>query len=114
MVFGHLSIGRSRYPPSAEWERCAGLITWTNDMTSAMSESDSVDEAVQRVREAFENVVNETEEMSEQAKESVEEAVDDSQIGRASCRERVSQRRRVSTPTPNGCDGGSRNRVAMA
>lgn len=81
MVFGHLSIGRRRYPPSAvvpeEWERCAGLITWTNDMTSGMSESDSVDEAVQRVREAFENVVNETEEMSEQAKESVEEAVDD-------------------------------------
>ncbi|WP_187695768.1 hypothetical protein [Haloplanus rubicundus] len=42
-----------------------------------MSESDSVDEAVQRVRDTFENVVTETEEMSEQAKQSVEDAIDD-------------------------------------
>jgi hypothetical protein len=33
-----------------------------------MNESDAVDEAVQRVRDAFENVVNETEEVSEASK----------------------------------------------
>jgi len=48
-----------------------------NNMYRVMSESDSVDEAVQRVRDTFENVVNETEEMSEQAKEGVEDAIDD-------------------------------------
>ena len=36
-----------------------------NNMYRVMSESDSVDEAVQRVRDTFDNVVNETEEMSE-------------------------------------------------
>ena len=48
-----------------------------NNMYRVMSESDSVDEAVQRVRDTFDNVVTETEELSEQAKQSVEDAIDD-------------------------------------
>lgn len=46
-------------------------------MYRIMSESDNVDEAMQRVRDAFENVVNETEEVSEQARQSVDDAIDD-------------------------------------
>jgi hypothetical protein len=42
-----------------------------------MSESDSVDEAVQRVRDTFADVADETEDLSERARRSVEDAIDD-------------------------------------
>lgn len=42
-----------------------------------MSESDDIDTAVRRVREAFEEAVDEAEELSDQAREGVEEAIED-------------------------------------
>lgn len=42
-----------------------------------MSESDDVDTAVQRVRDAFDEAVDEAEKLSDQARESVEDATDD-------------------------------------
>ncbi|WP_311172464.1 hypothetical protein [Halobellus ordinarius] len=42
-----------------------------------MSDSDDVDTAVQRVRDAFDEAVSEAEELSGQARESVEDAIDD-------------------------------------
>lgn len=42
-----------------------------------MSESDDVDNAVQRVRDALDDVVKETEELSDQAREGIEDAIDD-------------------------------------
>jgi len=42
-----------------------------------MSDSDEIDEAVQRVRDSFESAATEAEELSDQARQSVEEAIDD-------------------------------------
>lgn len=42
-----------------------------------MSGSSQVDKAIQRVRESFDNAANEAEELSEQAKREVREAIDD-------------------------------------
>jgi gas vesicle protein len=53
------------------------LMAWRTNDNRTMSGSDNVDDAVQRVRDAFENAVKETEEVSEQARESVEAAIDD-------------------------------------
>ena len=41
-----------------------------------MSESDDIDTAVQRVRDAFDEAVDEAEELSDQARESVEDAIE--------------------------------------
>lgn len=46
-------------------------------VTRIMSESDDVDEAVQRVRHTFSEVVDEVEDLSDQARESVEDAIDE-------------------------------------
>ncbi|MCU4751384.1 hypothetical protein OB919_05220 [Halobacteria archaeon AArc-curdl1] len=42
-----------------------------------LTESDDIDTPVQRVRDAFDVAVNEAEELSDQARESVEDAIDD-------------------------------------
>lgn len=42
-----------------------------------MSESDDIENAVQRLRNAFDEAVTDAEELSDQARESVEEAIDD-------------------------------------
>ncbi|MFC6863065.1 hypothetical protein ACFQGE_06260 [Halomicroarcula sp. GCM10025817] len=42
-----------------------------------MSDSDNMDDAVQRIRDAFDDVVEEAEEVSEQAQAGVHEAIDD-------------------------------------
>jgi vacuolar-type H+-ATPase subunit H len=42
-----------------------------------MSDSDTTDQAVQRVRDAFEEAANEAEQMSETARQEVTEAIDD-------------------------------------
>jgi glutamine synthetase type III len=80
VVFAQLSSDRAAIPVlgrSREVRTPRRINTSTNNISIAMSESDSVDEAMQRVRDTFESVVNETEEMSEQAKQSVEDAIDD-------------------------------------
>ena len=41
-----------------------------------MSESDDIDTVLRRVREAFEGAVEEAEELSDQAREGVEEAIE--------------------------------------
>jgi len=41
-----------------------------------MSDSDKTDEALQRVRQTFEDAANEAEEMSEKAQQEVNEAID--------------------------------------
>ena len=46
-------------------------------VTRIISESDEVDDAVQRVRDTFSEVVDEVEDLSDQARESVEEAIDE-------------------------------------
>jgi hypothetical protein len=52
-------------------------MAWRADIECPMSESDSVDEAVQRVRDTFADVADETEDLSERARRSVEDAIDD-------------------------------------
>lgn len=53
-----------------------------------MSDSDDVDDAIQRVRDAFANAVQETEELSDKAQAGVEDAIDDLEERIESLRER--------------------------
>lgn len=45
--------------------------------TWSMSDSDSTDEALQRLRETFEHAADEAEQMGETARKEVEDAIDD-------------------------------------
>jgi hypothetical protein len=45
-----------------------------------MSDSDEVDDAIQRVRDAFDDAVTEAGELSDRAREDVEAAIDDLEV----------------------------------
>jgi len=53
-----------------------------------MSDSDATDQAVQRVRDAFDEAVNDAEQMSETARREVTEAIDDLEARIDSLRDR--------------------------
>ena len=76
-------------PPGASVGRLPSLFRgWNDDFGVAMSDSDATDQAVQRVRDAFDEAVNDAEQMSETARREVTEAIDDLEARIDSLRDR--------------------------